>query len=124
MDENKALDPELMEALKGVWNSLTDEQREKAMACKTTEELAALAAKEGVELSDEMLDAVAGGYVYDGTGPGSGYFERWYALDDKCQKYEITDTQAKAEKIAERRGWSTETISEAKLTWIQLKNCF
>ena len=31
------------------------------MACKTAEELAALAEAEGVELSDEQLNSVAGG---------------------------------------------------------------
>lgn len=30
MDENKTLDPKLQEALKGVWGSLTAEQKKKA----------------------------------------------------------------------------------------------
>ena len=75
MSENKNIDPKLQEALKGIWNSLTDEQREKAKACKTMDELTALAAKEGVELSDELLDAVAGGYIFD-TGRG------WEVISD------------------------------------------
>ena len=41
--------------------NLTPEQIEKAKACKTTDELAALAKSEGVELSDEELEAVSGG---------------------------------------------------------------
>lgn len=44
-------------------NDLTDEQKAKAMACKTPEESLALAKDEGFELSDEMLDAVAGGSI-------------------------------------------------------------
>ncbi len=30
MDENRNIDPKLEEALKGIWESLTDEQKEKA----------------------------------------------------------------------------------------------
>lgn len=33
------------------------------MACKTPEEILALAKDEGLELSDEMLDAMAGGSI-------------------------------------------------------------
>ncbi len=61
MNANKTISPELQEALKGVYDSLTDEQKEKAKACKTMDELTALAGKEGIELPDEVLDAVAGG---------------------------------------------------------------
>ena len=40
---------------------LTPEQMEKAKACKSPEELAALAESEGVELSDKELDSLSGG---------------------------------------------------------------
>ena len=56
MDEKK-----LQEALKGIWNSLNDEQKEKAKACKTMDELTTLAGREGMELPDEALDMVSGG---------------------------------------------------------------
>ncbi len=59
MDENKK--DELNKALEGIWESLTDEQKAKARECKSMDELAVLAASAGVELPDEMLDAVAGG---------------------------------------------------------------
>ena len=39
----------------------TPEQVEMAKACKTAEELFALAKQEGVELTDEQLDQVSGG---------------------------------------------------------------
>ena len=39
----------------------TPEQRTKAKACKTPEDLLALAKKEGYELSVEQLEEVAGG---------------------------------------------------------------
>ncbi len=63
MDENKSA-IELNEALKGIWDSLTDEQKEKAKACRSMDELAALAGQMGVELPDELLDSVAGGSIY------------------------------------------------------------
>ncbi len=47
------------ELLKG----LTEEQIAKVKACKSHEELLALAKKEGVELSDEQLEVVSGGGV-------------------------------------------------------------
>lgn len=43
------------------FDNLTDEQKEKAKACKTADEFKAFAEKEGIELTDEMLDEVAGG---------------------------------------------------------------
>ena len=44
------------------FESLTEEQRQKARACRTTEEILALAKEEGVELTDEQLEGVAGGW--------------------------------------------------------------
>lgn len=61
----------LNEALKGIWGSLTDEQKAKAKGCKTMDELTALAGKEGVELPDEALDMVSGG-CDEGDGGNSG----------------------------------------------------
>ena len=55
------MDDKLNAALKGIYDSLTDEQKEKSKQCKTMDELTALAAKEGIELPDEVLDTVAGG---------------------------------------------------------------
>ena len=40
---------------------LTPEQKARAMACKTTEEIVALAKEYGIELTDAQLDNVAGG---------------------------------------------------------------
>ena len=61
MNENKNVDPKMTAVLKSVYETLSDEQKEKAKACKTTEELMAFVAKEGFELPDEALEAVAGG---------------------------------------------------------------
>ena len=57
------------ELLKG----LTKEQIAKVKACKSQEELLALAKKEGIELSDEQLAAVNG---------GCGKSEEWYEIDN------------------------------------------
>jgi hypothetical protein len=43
------------------FNDLTSEQMEKARACKSTDELVELAESEGIELTAEQLDAIAGG---------------------------------------------------------------
>lgn len=46
-------------------NELTEEQREKIRACKTPEDYLALAKSEGVELTDEQLESIAGGRDWD-----------------------------------------------------------
>mgnify|MGYP006916139056 CR=1 FL=1 len=78
MDENKNIDPKLKEALKSIYDSLTDEQKTKAKVCKSMEELTALAAKEGIELPDEVLDTVAGGHQIIPD------CEKYVSCDDGC----------------------------------------
>lgn len=51
----------MKEILKGIYENLTDEQKAKAKACKNMDELMKLAGEWGIELPDDMLDAVAGG---------------------------------------------------------------
>ena len=46
-------------------DELTDEQMEKARECTNSDELVELAKSEGIELSDEQLDAISGGAWYD-----------------------------------------------------------
>ena len=43
------------------FKDLTPEQQEKIKSAKTREELEAIAAEDGLELSDEALDGIAGG---------------------------------------------------------------
>ena len=43
------------------FEDLTPEQQEKAKACKTADELVEHAQVEGIELSDEELNSIAGG---------------------------------------------------------------
>ena len=47
------------------FSDLTPEQMEKARACKSPEELVELANSEGIELTDEQLNAIAGGAWYN-----------------------------------------------------------
>ena len=44
-----------------LFKGLTEEQIAKIKACKNQEEMLALAKQEGVELTDEQLEAVSGG---------------------------------------------------------------
>ena len=55
------MDNRIKEMLSGIYENLTDEQKAKAKQCKTMDELMALAGQWGLELPDEVLDAVAGG---------------------------------------------------------------
>ena len=68
MDEKK-----LNELFGGIWETLTEEQKEKAKACKTVDELVNLAGEEGIELPDEIMDAVAGGYIFKAREVENGY---------------------------------------------------
>ena len=46
-------------------DELTAEQMEKARACKNSDELVELAASEGIELTDDQLEAISGGSWYN-----------------------------------------------------------
>ena len=56
---------------------MTDEQKARVRACKTSDELVALAKAEGVELNDEQLDAIAGGDSF------------WCPTATSCPNYEV-----------------------------------
>lgn len=43
-------------------NNLTTDQKAKLRECKSTDEFEALAKDEGMELSDDQLEAVSGGF--------------------------------------------------------------
>ena len=59
------------------YNDLTDEQKAKVKACKTVEELVELAKAEGVELTDEQLNSIAGGDCF------------WCPTATSCPNYEV-----------------------------------
>lgn len=47
---------------KELLNGLTDEQIKKVENCKNSEEFLAIAKEEGIELNEELLEAVSGGF--------------------------------------------------------------
>ena len=47
------------------FSDLTPEQMEKARACKSSAELIELANSEGVELTDDQIESIAGGAWYN-----------------------------------------------------------
>ena len=57
------MDEKIKEAWNGIYENLTDEQKEKAKACKSADELMKLAGEWGIELPDELVDQIAGGYI-------------------------------------------------------------
>ena len=62
---------------------LTPELKQKVLACKTPEDLIALAKEQGYELPYEQLEAVAGGFTWscdDHTSTCTGYCH----ADDWC----------------------------------------
>ncbi|MBO4915304.1 MAG: hypothetical protein J5449_08875 [Oscillospiraceae bacterium] len=82
MDDNKM--NELNKALEAMWESLSDEQKARAKQCRSMDELTALAGEIGVELPNEILDAVAGGiplvgYVSNGYCP---YCKGYHGMPD------------------------------------------
>ena len=103
------------DTLKELWDSLTDEQKEKAQACKTSDELLKLAGEEGIELPDEVLDAVAGGYIYRTTR--SYYNDRPYqVVDDETGKVLAKDLEKlNAESRAKELGVSWAEITKEQL---------
>ena len=104
----------LNELLVNVWDSLTDEQKAKAKACKTPDELLKLAAEEGVELPDELLDAAAGGYLFQDHGSKGIEIIRdsdgEYLGSVDTSKLAPGDIMAEAKKQAEQMGQSSEWI--------------
>lgn len=49
-------------ALKDVFDDMSEDLKSQLQECKTPEEMFALASEEGVELTDEQLEVVSGGW--------------------------------------------------------------
>ena len=71
-----------MEDYKKMFDNLSDDLKKKATECKTAEELMELAKTEGIELTDEQMDAISGGGWYC---DGDETFIYWHCLDYDCQ---------------------------------------
>ena len=57
------------------FDDLTVEQKERLKACKTPEEIIALAKEEGIERGEEELEAINGGMVSGWSIPGCPKFD-------------------------------------------------
>ena len=55
------MDEKIEESMNGILEKLTDEQREQTKTCKTMDEFMKLVGEWGIELPDELADAVVGG---------------------------------------------------------------
>ena len=53
-----------MDKYKEMFDGLSDDLKAKVAECKTADDLIALAKAEGIELTDEQLDAISGGSVW------------------------------------------------------------
>ncbi len=110
------MENKIPDAVKSIWDSLTEEQKEKVRACKDMNELTELAGKEGIELPDEVLDAVAGGYVINGSIAGE---TTYVVIDNDGGVHEIYYSLEAAKAKARSYGYSDELIDEAKLKKIR-----
>ena len=54
-----------MDINKEILDGLSEEMRAKVGACETPEDLIALADEQGIELTDEQLQAISGGVNWD-----------------------------------------------------------
>ena len=63
-----------MEDYKKMFDGLSDDLKKKATECHTSEELMELAKTEGIDLTDEQLDAISGGF-------------EWICDEDTCEEY-------------------------------------
>ena len=89
------------ELLKG----LSDEQIAKARACKSQEELLALAKEEGIELTDEQLASVSGAGFYCRSTP-----------DFVCPKCNSKDVSSKYNENSINE-WYTNTCKKCGYRW-------
>ena len=53
-----------MDKYKKLYDRLSDEMKAKVANCKSAEELMELAKTEGIELTDEQMDAISGGATW------------------------------------------------------------
>ena len=114
----------LNELLKGVFDSLTDEQKQKAAACKDTDGLLKMLSGEGVDLPDELLDAVAGGAIHYEYGG-------WAIIEDSTgrvlartsdQAWNNWNAKGYVTYAALEMGQSNTEISDAELAALRAKN--
>ena len=86
-------------------------------------ELQDMAAAEGVELSDDDLDGIAGGYIYHDEGDMAAHRrEAFYVVDDAGHVVMRLDSQAKAEHWAGNLRTNTTLLSAEGFERIRRKH--
>ena len=55
----------MMGSSEEIYESLTEEQKQRVQSLKTPEDVLAFAREEGMELTDEQLEGISGGWVAD-----------------------------------------------------------
>ena len=109
---------ELNQTLASLWDSLTDEQKERAQACASVDELFAFASEEKIELPADLLDEVAGGYVFENFQEKS--FEVIRDSDGEVLERGF-ETSHEAEKRARQLGQSDKRINWDALEYLRIK---
>ena len=109
-------DGKLNDALPGVWDSLTDEQKERAKDIKTPEEFLSFAGREAIELPDEAIEAVSGGGLFHHFEADKG-IDTWEVVADDSGEVKKTFSEyGDAYDYAFNNGYSTYWY-----TWDELK---
>lgn len=80
---------------KDLLKGLTGAQIEKVRSCKSSEELLKLAKAEGVELSDEQLEAVSGGACFEPRKPTETTCLQCGSSNISWDDYDMSDTSVK-----------------------------
>ena len=75
------MDEKMKEALKSIFEKLTEEQKEKANACKNADELMKLFGEWDIELPDELVGQVAGGYSEVVEGDAIRSIKQFFGID-------------------------------------------
>lgn len=88
-----------------------------------SKELQEMAAEMGVELSDEQLEGIAGGYIYHDEGSAAAHRrEAFYVVDDAGKVVMRLDSRAKAEHWAGNLRTNTTLLSSEEFEKIRRKN--
>ena len=90
---------------------------------KLEKDLMNAADADGFELSDELLDSIAGGYVFHDAGdPGAHRREGFYVVDNKGDIVMRFDDEAKAKHWATNLRTSQNLISADQLSQLRKSN--
>ena len=87
---------------------LTPDEQSKLDACSTPDDLIALAQAEGIELTDEQLDGVSGGWSDDAEPAGP------------CPKCSSTNTEMRWVKDWRNSGTTYKGCNNCGYTWLNL----